>query len=81
MKSKRIPVDIEKKSIEDAEREIKEIIEKLEKNNANLEDSTDQYNRMMMLNNHIQEKFKEKANQIKQSSLKKNKKNLSKDLK
>ncbi len=69
MKSKRIPVDIEKKSIEDAEREIKEIIEKLEKNNANLEDSTDQYNRMMQLNNHIQNKFKQKAKEIKKSKL------------
>ena len=73
MKSKRIPVDIEKKSIEDAETEIKEIIEKLENNNANLEDSTDQYNRMMQLNNHIQNKFKQKAKEIKKSNLFKNK--------
>ena len=81
MKSKNIPADIKAKSMEEAQIEIKEIIERLENKETNLESSKDQYNRMMMLNNHIQEKFKEKANQIKQSSLKKNKKNLSKDLK
>ena len=81
MKSKNIPADIKAKSMEEAQIEIKEIIERLENKETNLESSKDQYNRMMMLNNRIQEKFKEKANQIKQSSLKKNKKNLSKDLK
>ena len=81
MKSKRIPVDIEKKSIEDAEREIKEIIEKLENNNANLEDSTDQYNRMMQLNSHIQDQFRKKAKEIKQASLYKKKKSLLKSQK
>ena len=76
MKSKNIPVDIRTKSIKEAQNEIKEIIEQLEDTETNLEDSMEQYNRMMQLNYHIQDKFRQKANEIKQSALQKNKKNL-----
>ena len=79
MKSKNIPVDIRTKSIKDAQNEIKQIIEKLENTKINLEDSIEQYNRMIQLNYHIQDKFRQKANEIKQSTLHKNKKNLLKD--
>jgi len=41
----------------------------------------EQYNRMMYLNFHIQEQFKKKANEIKQSTLDKNEKISSEDLK
>ena len=81
MKSKNIPVDIRAKSTKEAQNEIKQIIEKLENTETNLEDSIAQYNRMMQLNYHIQDKFKQKANEIKQSTLRKNKKNLLKDSK
>ena len=81
MKSKNIPVDIRAKSIKEAQNEIKEIIEKLEKNETNLEDSIEKYNRMMELNYHIQEKFKTKAKEISKTLLKKNKKKLSKNSK
>ena len=74
MKSKNIPVDISAKSIKEAQNEIKQIIEKLENTETNLEDSITQYNRMMQLNYHIQDQFKEKAKEIRQSVLKKNKK-------
>ena len=67
MKSKNIPVDISKKTIKEAQSEIKEIITKLESTETNLEDSMERYNRMMQLNNHIQEKFRIKANEIKKS--------------
>ena len=80
MKSKNIPVDIRTKSIKEAQDEIKQIIEKLENTTINLEDSIEQYNRMIQLNYHIQDKFRQKANEIKQSTLHKNKKNLLKDL-
>ena len=80
MKSKNIPVDIRTKSIKEAQNEIKQIIEKLENTKINLEDSIEQYNRMIQLNYHIQDKFRQKANEIKQSTLHKNKKNLLKDL-
>ena len=76
MKSKNIPADIRAKSIKEAQNEIKEIIEKLEKNETNLEDSIEKYNRMIQLNQHIQEKFKQKAKEISKTSLNKNKDNL-----
>ena len=79
MKLKNIPVDIRTKSIKEAQNEIKQIIEKLENTTINLEDSIEQYNRMIQLNYHIQDKFRQKANEIKRSTLHKNKKNLLKN--
>ena len=79
MKSKNIPVDIRAKSIKEAQNEIKQIIGKLENKEANLEDLIEQYNRMIQLNYHIQDQFRKKAKEIKQSTLHKNKKNLLKD--
>ena len=81
MKSKNIPDDIKTKSIKEAQNEIKQIIETLENIEVNLEDSIEQYNRMMQLNSHIQDQFRKKAKEIKQSTLHKNKKNLLKDSK
>ena len=81
MKSKNIPADIRIKSIKEAQNEIKQIIEKLENSETNLEDSMELYNRMMQLNYHIQDQFKQKFNEIKQFTLNKNKKNLSKNSK
>tara|TARA_B110001454_G_C12471342_1_gene330486 strand:- start:236 stop:463 length:228 start_codon:yes stop_codon:yes gene_type:complete len=75
MKSKKIPVDINAKSLKDSQSEIKEIADKLENNETNLENSIDLYNRMVQLNNHIHVKFKQKADEIKKYTLKKNKKN------
>ena len=79
MKSKNIPADIRIKSVKEAQNEINQIIEKLENSETNLEDSMELYNRMMQLNYHIQDQFKQKANKIKQSTLHKNKKNLLKN--
>ena len=81
MKSKNIPDDIKTKSIKEAQNEIKQIIETLESIEVNLEDSIEQYNRMMQLNYYIQDQFKQKAKQIKQSVLHKNKKKLLKNSK
>ena len=81
MKLKNIPADISAKSIKEAQSEIKEIIEKLESTETDLESSLEQYNRMLHLNFHIQEQFKKKANEIKQTILDKNGKISSKDLK
>ena len=69
MKSKNIPADIRAKSIKEAQNEIKVIIAKLENNETNLENSIEQYERMMQLNYHIHEQFKKKAKEIKLSSL------------
>ena len=79
MKSKNIPADIKSKSIKEAQNEIKQIVSNLESTETNLEESMDKYNRMMQLNYHIQDQFKQRANKIKQSTLHKNKKNLLKN--
>ena len=79
MKSKNIPADIRTKSIKEAQSEIKEIIVNLENTSANLEESMDNYTRMMQLNYHIQEEFKKKAKEIKGSNLDKTKQSLAKD--
>ena len=71
MKSKNIPQDIRLKSIKEAQNEIEEIITQLEDTNAKLENSINQYNRMMQLNHYIQEEFRKKSNQIKKSVIKK----------
>ena len=76
MKSKNIPADIRAKSIKEAQNEIKEIVEKLENTETNLEDSREHYERMMQLNTHIQDKFGQKAKEIRKSTLHKNKKKL-----
>ena len=76
MKSKNIPVDIRSKSIKEAQNEIKEIILKLENSDTDLENSMEQYNRMMQLNYHIQNQFRQKANEIRQSKSKSSKKKL-----
>ena len=74
MKSKNIPADIRSKSIKEAKNEIKQIIEMLESSETDLKNSIDQYNRMMQLNHHIQEQFKQKAKEIKKTILFKKKK-------
>ena len=75
MKSKNIPADIRSKSIKEAQNEIKVIITKLENSETNLENSIEQYERMMQLNYHIHEQFKKKAKEIKQSNLDNKEKN------
>ena len=71
MKLKNIPVDIRTKSVKEAQNEIKEIIQKLENTETNLENSMEQYNRMIQLNYHICDQFRLKAKEIKQSKLEK----------
>ena len=70
MKSKNIPADIRSKSIKEAQNEIKEIIELLENTETILEESMGKYNRMIQLNNHIRDLFKEKIKKIKNTSFK-----------
>ena len=75
MKSKNIPADIRAKSIKEAQDEIKDIIDKLENSETNLEKSIEQYNRMIQLNQHIHDKFKERNIEINKSNLIKKKTN------
>ena len=52
MKSKNIPADIKQKSIKEAQNEINDIMLILESSEAKLEQSIDQYNRVLQLNQH-----------------------------
>ena len=71
MKSKNIPADIKQKSIKEAQNEINDIMLILESSEAKLEQSIDQYNRVLQLNQHIHEQFKKKAHEIKKTKIKK----------
>ena len=71
MKIKNIPVDIKSKSLNEAKSEITDILERLENENANLENSTKDYERLLSLNRYIDSLFKERLNTIR--SIKKEK--------
>tara|TARA_B100001250_G_C19080555_1_gene478329 strand:+ start:42 stop:281 length:240 start_codon:yes stop_codon:yes gene_type:complete len=63
MKSKNIPENIEDKSIEDLQEEITKTVDELE-NEENLKNSVDKYQKLLQLNNFIENKFREKAKLI-----------------
>ncbi len=71
MKTKNIPTDIKSKSINDAKSEILDILERLEKGGINLESSKQDYERLLLLNNHVDALFKERLYKI--QSIKKKK--------
>ncbi len=73
MKSKNILADIKSKSLKETKEEINKILKKLEKNEANLENSKDDYLRLVRLNSHMDVLFKKKFKEI-SPSLKKIKK-------
>tara|TARA_B100000029_G_C17525908_1_gene941626 strand:+ start:661 stop:891 length:231 start_codon:yes stop_codon:yes gene_type:complete len=74
MKSKTIPADIRKKSLKEAQNEIKEIMGELEKPGINLESSIEKFDRMLHLNNYIQENFKKMGKEILKKKLEKKEK-------
>ena len=71
MKTKNIPTDIKSKSLNDTKSEISDILERLENNQLDLEKSKKDYDRLLTLNNHIDNLFKEKLNKIRDMSVKK----------
>ena len=70
MKRKNIPTDIKSKSLNDTKSEISDILERLENNQVDLETSKKDYERLLILNDHIDNLFKEKLNNIKSIGLK-----------
>ena len=64
MKMKNIPVDIKSKSLNEAKSEIACILERLENENADLENSTKDYERLLSLNRYIDSLFRERLNKI-----------------
>ncbi len=69
MKNENIPADIKSKSLKEAKAEIDVILSKLEKEETNLNDSIEDYQRLIHLNKHIDQLFKKK---FKEFSEKKN---------
>ena len=64
MKTKNIPPDIKSKSINEAKEEILDILKRFEDNGIDLENSKKDYERLLLLNNHVDNVFKEKLNKI-----------------
>ena len=64
MKIKNIPADIKSKSLKEAKDEIDQILIKLESKNLDLNSIETEYNRLIILNKHIESIFKERAKKI-----------------
>ncbi len=71
MKTKNIPTDIKSKSLNETKLEISKILERLENNQLDLETSRKDYERLLTLNNHIDDLFREKLNKIRDMGIKK----------
>ena len=64
MISKNMTADIKSKSIKETKEEINKILEKIEKDSTNLESHTNDYDRLLKLNKHIDELFKKRLKEI-----------------
>ena len=71
MKSKNIPVNAKSKSIKEIKQEINHILEKLENNETNVSESTDDYQKLIHLNKLLEVNFRKRAKEI--SAIGKNK--------
>jgi hypothetical protein len=70
MKDKNLPLDNDKKSLEDLTDEIYEIVEKLEKE-KDLQNSMDNYQKLLKLNNIIEKKFHKNSKILNEETKKK----------
>ena len=64
MKIENIPADIKSKSLKEAREEIDAILSKLESHDIKLDDSKNDYQRLIQLNKHIDQLFKKKFKEI-----------------
>ena len=64
MKNENIPADIKSKSLKESREEIDTILGKLENLETNLEDSLNDYQRLIHLNKHIDNLFKKRFKEI-----------------
>ena len=69
MKSENIPADIKSKSLKETRDEIDKILSKLEKQETNLDESIGDYQRLILLNQHIDQLFKEKFKEISEKKI------------
>ena len=64
MKIENIPADIKSKSLKETRDEIDAILNKLENQETNLEESIDDYQRLILLNKHIDQLFKRRLKEV-----------------
>ena len=64
MKNENIPADIKSKSLKEAREEIDVILGKLESQDIDLNNSYNNYQRLIQLNKHIENLFKKKSKEI-----------------
>ena len=64
MKNENIPADIKSKSLKEAREEIETILNKLESEDLNLNNSLLDYQRLIQLNKHVDGLFKKKLKEI-----------------
>ena len=67
MKFENIPADIKSKSLKEARDEINSILSKLESHNLDFINTQDAYKRLINLNKHVENLFKEKSKEISKS--------------
>ena len=70
MNSENNSKDINNKSIRETKEEINKILQKLENENTNLRETTNDYERLLKLNKHMDNLFKKKLKQISTNSKK-----------
>ena len=68
---KNIPADIKSNSINEAKSEIVDILSRLEMDKGDLEASKNDYERLLLLNEHVDSLFKDKLNDIRSIGKKK----------
>ena len=64
MKIEIIPADIKSKSLKEARDEINEILIRLESKNLDLNNTQEEYQRLIYLNKHVEYLFKKKSKEI-----------------
>ena len=64
MKNENIPAEVKSKSLKEAREEINDILNKLEKKDADLASSIDDYKRLIQLNHYIDYLFKKKVKEL-----------------
>ena len=70
MNSENNSKDINSKSIRETKEEINKILQKLENENTNLRETTNDYDRLLKLNKHMDDLFKKRLKQISKNSKK-----------
>ena len=69
MKTENIPADIKSKSLKETRQEIDAILTKLERQETNLDESMVDYQRLILLNKHIDQLFKKKFKEISEKKI------------